>query len=160
MGICSNEVVSAKIMQINWKNVKIVKIEKLNDGWSESLKKWHVSTLGRPNMILWILGQYLEFTIFHDFFCNFSHFWSKNHPLWNCKSDWFETWYGGALGWPQSDLFNLWWNLHNCILGQFFPFLVKKSSTLKVQVQLIWKLVWRFLEVTLVKFVQIMVKFA
>ena len=52
MGICSNEVVSAKIMQINWKNVKIVKIEKLNDGWSESLKKWHVSTLGRPNMIL------------------------------------------------------------------------------------------------------------
>ena len=145
MGFCSNEVVIAKNMQIRWKNVKILKIEKLNNDWSDSLKNWYVSTLARTHMIVCIFGRCLEFAIFHEFFCDFSHFWSKNLLLWNHKSDWFRTWYESLYGWLLSDLFKLWWNLHNYIFGEFFPFLVKNFFSLKPQILLIWNLVLMFL---------------
>ena len=77
MEVCSNEVVIAKNMQIRWENVKMVTSEKLNNDWSDSLKNWHVSSMGRPNMIVCILGQYLEFAIFHEFFVIFPIFGQK-----------------------------------------------------------------------------------
>ena len=49
------------------------------------------------------------------------------------------------LGWPESDLFQLCWNLHMCIFGAIFAVLVKQSSSLKALVHLLSYLICRSL---------------